>query len=312
MIDSCGFRSWRTATPARKRGVYSMGPVRVASTDAFGLYRRERFFCGTENLIVYPRTFSLPGFTIPAADLSGESSTRRRSHDLTPHASTVREYAFGDSISRVHWRSTARLGKLMSKEFDLGMSSDVWLFVDLHSEVQAGELDESTDEYGVAIAASLAQKYIQSHLPVGLIAHGDERYFLPSDTGRGQFDRILELLAMSKAEGNVPLETALAQEEALWGYHSTLIVITSSHRPAWIAALHELTRRRVRVAVILLDGGSFGGIFDSLEIVPELYAQGVPPYVVRKGDDISVALSRVHTIDSYEGAERLERTEVRL
>ena len=311
-LPSSGFRSWRTATPARKRGVYSMGPVRVASTDAFGLYRRERFFCGTENLIVYPRTFSLPGFTIPAADLSGESSTRRRSHDLTPHASTVREYAFGDSISRVHWRSTARLGRLMSKEFDLGMSSDVWLFVDLHSEVQAGELDESTDEYGVAIAASLAQKYIQSHLPVGLIAHGDERYFLPSDTGRGQFDRILELLAMSKAEGNVPLETALAQEEALWGYHSTLIVITSSHRPAWIAALHELTRRRVRVAVILLDGGSFGGIFDSLEIVPELYAQGVPPYVVRKGDDIPIALSRVHTIESYEGAERLERTEVRL
>ena len=311
-LPSSGFRSWRTLTPARKRGVYSMGPVRVVNTDAFGLFRRQRFFCGTDNLIVYPRTFDLPAFTIPAADLSGESSTRRRSHDLTPHASTVREYAVGDSISRIHWSTTARLGKLMSKEFDLGMSSDVWVFVDLHRDVQAGELDESTDEYGVAIAASLAQKYIQSHMPVGLIAHGDNRYFLPSDTGTGQFDRILELLAMSKAEGTVPIETALAQEEALWGYHSSLIVITSSHRPAWITALRELTRRRVRVAVVLIDGASFGGVFDSLEIVPELYAHGVPPYVVRKGDDIPAALSRVHTIDAYAEAERVESTGVRL
>ncbi len=44
----------------------------------------------------------------------------------------------------------------MSKEFDLGLSSDVWLLVDLHRDVQAGELEDSTDEYAVSIAASLA------------------------------------------------------------------------------------------------------------------------------------------------------------
>ncbi len=311
-LASKGFRSWRTLTPARKRGVYSMGPVRVANSDAFGLFRREEFFCGTDNLIVYPRTFDVPGFTIPAADLSGESSTRRRSHDLTPHAASVREYASGDSISRVHWNSTARLGKLMSKEFDLGMSSDVWLFVDLHGEVQAGELDESTDEYAVAIAASLAHKYLQSRLPVGLIAYGDQRYFLTSDTGTGHFDRIMELLALSKAEGTVPLETALPQEEALWGYHSSLIVITSSHRSGWTTALRELIRRRVRVAVALLDGASFGGIFNTLENVPELYGHGVPPYVVRRDDDIPLALSHIFALEAYEGAEQVEGTEVRL
>ena len=107
-LASKGFRSWRTLTPARKRGVYSMGPVRVASSDAFGLFRREEFFCGTSSLIVYPRTFDVPGFTIPAADLSGESSTRRRSHDLTPHAASVREYAFGDSLRHRDSRARTR------------------------------------------------------------------------------------------------------------------------------------------------------------------------------------------------------------
>ena len=307
-----GFRSWRTQAPARTRGVYTLGPVRVSNTDAFGMFRRESFFCDTDQLIVYPRTHYIPEFAIPAADLSGDSSTRRRSHDLTPHASSVREYAFGDSISRIHWGSTARLGRLMSKEFDLGQSSDVWILVDLHRDVQAGELDESTDEYAVSIAASLSRKYLEAGLPVGLIAQGDQRYFLPADTGIGQFDRILEFLALSKSEGGVALETLLAQEEQLWGYHSSLIVITPSNRPDWVVALRELMRRRVRVAVVLLDGASFGGFFNTVDVVPHLYLAGIPPYLVRKGDDIPVALSRVHTSAEMERSEELEATEVRV
>ena len=311
-LPTKGFRSWRTAMPARRRGVYTLGPVRVSNTDAFGMFRRERFFCDTEQLIVYPRTHYIPEFAIPAADLSGDSSTRRRSHDLTPHASSVREYAFGDSISRVHWRSTAKLGKLMSKEFDLGQSSDVWVLVDLHRDVQAGELEESTDEYAVSIAASLSRKYLEAGLPVGLVCQGDQRYFLPADTGTGQFDRILEFLALSKAEGSVALETLLAQEEQLWGYHSSLIVITPSNRPDWVTALRELTRRRVRVAVVLLDGVSFDGFFDTVDVVPHLYLAGIPPYLVRKGEDIPVALSRVYTSTEFEEAQELEPTEVRV
>ena len=311
-LPTKGFRSWRTQMPARRRGVYTLGPVRVSNTDAFGIFRRERFFCDTEELIVYPRTHYIPEFAIPAADLSGDSSTRRRSHDLTPHASSVREYAFGDSISRVHWRSTAKLGKLMSKEFDLGQSSDVWILVDLHRDVQAGELDESTDEYAVSIGASLSRKYLEAGLPVGLIAQGDERYFLPADTGIGQYDRILEFLALSKAEGSVALETLLAQEEQLWGYHSSLIVITPSNRPDWVTALRELMRRRVRVAVVLLDGVSFDGFFNTVDVIPHLYLAGIPPYLVRKGDDIPVALSRVYTSAELEDAQQLAETEVRV
>lgn len=308
-LPTKGFRSWRTQMPARRRGVYTLGPVRVSNTDAFGIFRRERFFCDTDQLIVYPRTHYIPEFAIPAADLSGDSSTRRRSHDLTPHASSVREYAFGDSISRVHWGSTAKLGKLMSKEFDLGQSSDVWILVDLHRDVQAGELEESTDEYAVSIGASLSRKYLEAGLPVGLISQGDQRYFLPADTGTGQFERILEFLALSKSEGGVALETLLAEEEQLWGYHSSLIVITPSNRPDWVTALRELMRRRVRVAVVLIDGASFNGFFNTADVVPQLYVAGIPPYMVRKGDDIPVALSRVYTSANIEGSQTLTATE---
>ena len=200
----------------------------------------------------------------------------------------------------------------MSKEFDLGQSSDVWVLVDLHRDVQAGELDESTDEYAVSIGASLFRKYIDAGLPVGLLSQGDRRYFLPADTGMGQFDRALEFLALSKADGVIPLEALLPEEEQLWGYHSSLIVITPSNRPEWVTALRELTRRRVRVAVVLLDGASFGGFFNSVDVIPDLYLSGIPPYLIRKGDDIPVALSRVHTVSGLHEPDRPTAAEVRV
>ena len=295
-LPTRGFRSWRTLAPARKRGAYKLGPVRVSNTDAFGLFRRDRDFGDQDDLIVYPRTYHLPDFEMPPGYLTGESTARRRSHDLTPHAATVREYAFGDSLSRIHWPSTARIGRLMSKEFELGMASDVWVLVDLHREVQAGDLEESTDEYAVSIGASLAQKYIQAQLPVGLLAYGDERYLLAADTGAGQYERIMEHLAMSKSEGTQSLADVLSREEQLWGTHSSLLIVTSSHREDWAVAVRELARRRVRIAVVLIDGQSFGGLFDSLSVVPALYDAGIAPFVVRMGDDIPVALSRPYTI----------------
>ena len=301
-----GYRGWNTEAPARKRGAYTLGPVRVSNTDAFGLFRSEKMFCGTGTLLVYPRVYDLPDFAIPAAYLSGDTAARRRSHYLTPHASSVREYASGDSISRVHWNSTARLGKLMSKQFDLGHSSDVWLVVDLQENIQAGELDESTDEYAVSIAASLAKKYLDAQVPVGLIAYGDQRYYLSADPGAGQYDRIMEFLAMSKAEGNTPLNGVLPREENLWGFHSSVVVITPSHRPDWVVGLRELTRRRVRVAVVLLDGNSFDGIFKTTDVIPELYLAGIPPYVVRRGDHVPSALSRWYTSPELPVAEELE------
>ena len=302
-LPTKGFRSWRTLAPARKRGIYKLGPVRVSNTDAFGLFRRDQDFGGQDDLVVYPRVHELRDFEIPAGFLTGESAARRRSHDLTPHAASVREYSFGDSLSRIHWNSTARTGRLMSKEFDLGLASDVWILVDLHRDVQAGELEDSTDEYAVSIGASLAQKYIGAQLPVGLISYGDDRYLLPADTGAGQYERIMEFLARSKAEGSVALEDVISREEQLWGTHSSLVVITSSHREAWTVAVRELGRRRVRVAVILIDGASFGGMFRSMDTVPLLYDAGVAPFVVRMGDDIPVALARPYTFDALAESE---------
>ena len=306
-LESRGLAYWDAETLARKRGAYTIGPVRVANVDPFGLFRRERTFGGTEKVLVYPRVHDLPEFHIAAADMFGETSMMKRTLNVTPQASTVRDYAFGDSLSRIHWNSTAKLQKLMSKEFDLGRAGDVWILPDLHADFHAGELEESTDEYAASIAASLAKRYIESQLPLGLIAYGDRRHMLAAETGAGQFERIMDSLAVSKAEGVTPLEVVLPREEPLWSHRTSLITITASPMREWVLALGELAKRGVRVAVVLLDSRSFGASFNSLEVLDQLIEGGIQTYVVRKGDSIRTALSRPYTSPgSLVAGERLE------
>lgn len=283
-------QTWPMEIRARKRGAYSLGPVEIANGDPFGLFRRERRFGNPEDVLIFPRTHSLPEFEIPPADISGDSSVRRRSHTVTPHASSVRDYAPGDSLSRVHWASSARMGKLMSKEFDLGRAAEVWVVVDLEEGTHAGEFEESTDEYAVSIAASLAKRYLEANLPVGLLAYGDERYFLAAETGTGQYQRVMEYLALSKAEGTTPLEENLPHDEPLWTHLSTVIVITSSPRVEWTTALRAMMRRGIKLVVVLVDAASFGADFNTTEVLAPLAESGLAAYVVGKGDDISTAL----------------------
>ena len=282
---------WRPEGTALRRGAYEMGPVVARSTDPFGLFRRERTFPCPGSVVVYPRAHELPGFSLPAADLSGGVSLRRRTPDLTPHASTVREYAPGDGLGRVHWNSTARLGRLMSKEFDEGRAAEVWVAVDLHRDVQAGAGELSTDECAVGVAASLAAHFIASSVPVGLVAYGTERLVAEADAGPGQMDRVLACLAVSEAGGAAPIADALAADEALWDRNATLVVVTASPRPEWAQALAHLAGRRVRVAAVLIDGRSFGGFLDSADALPALHGAGVPVYLVGAADHIPAALA---------------------
>ncbi len=283
--------SWPMRIRTRTRGIYDLGPINVVTRDLFNIFSKRRPFGERQSITILPKVLDLPGFEVPAAQLYGDSSTRQRSPNVTPHASSVRDYAPGDALSRVHWNSTARMGKLMSKEFDLGRASEVWILLDLERNVQEGELEESTDEYAVTVAASLTKRHIDADLPVGLVAFGDERYFLPAETGLGQFDRIMQYLALAKAEGDTPLDEALADYEPLWGHNATLVVITPSPRTDWIIGMSELMRRGVRTAVIQLDLESFGGTGDAETAKAEMFSRGIPSYHIQQGDDIAAKLS---------------------
>ena len=249
--------TWRARSVCKQRGRFQLGPVTATSGDPFGLFRRRIFMSSASELLVLPCVLPITNFALFTGGLPGRGRSSRRALQATTNATTIREYVAGDALSRIHWRSSAHNNKLMVKEFDLDPAVDAWIFLDLHEDVQAGEGEDSTDEYGVTIAATVATYLLRQDLSVGMIVNGEHREFLSLDRGDRQVERVLELLAVVNAGSGVPLKEALALDAFHFGRNTVAIVITPSNSRDWHDGLRHLQRRGVQVAVVGLDAGSF-------------------------------------------------------
>jgi uncharacterized protein (DUF58 family) len=314
--------SWRTTTVCTRRGRYQLGPMQLTTSDPFGLFEMNRYLEATTNVVVYPMTVDVHYFTLPAGVLPGGDALRRRTHYITTNAASVREYAPGDSFSRIHWRSTARRGRLIVKEFELDPLADIWIVPDMsmfehvsreekqevdeyevvefdgrllrrrRREPQTFQLPPSTEEYTVTIAASLAQYFLRLERAVGMVGYGQSQEVVQPDRGERQQNRILETLAVLRAEGNIPLRNLFQAEQTLLPRGVTLIVITPTTDPVWANVARELQRRGSRVVTISVNPESFGSPDSSMPLVELLRTNRVTTYVVNEGENLTATLSQ--------------------
>jgi uncharacterized protein (DUF58 family) len=290
-VPGRGTKSWRVRSTVQRRGLYRVGPVTVTTGDPFGLFRHTRKFGRPQNVLVYPRAVELPDFFVPPASLPGEGRFRRRTHYVTPNASGVRQYEHGDSFNRIHWPSSARAGELMVKVFELDPASDIWVILDLQRDAHTGEGDSSTEEYAVSVAASVARFFLMANRSVGFMSYGARFDIEEAERGIGQYTRILESLAMARAQGDVSLAALLSNESRRFGRHTTVVVITPSTDESWVAAMGMIQQRGVKLAAVVLEPSTFGGGESTLGVFASLAALDVYTYMVKRSDDLRTALA---------------------
>ncbi|HEX5499713.1 MAG TPA: hypothetical protein VFX03_10815, partial [Thermomicrobiales bacterium] len=149
---------------------------------------------------------------------------------------------------------------------------------------------DSTLEYAVTIAASLACHYLQEGRNVGLITSGRRLDALSPDRSDRQRVKILEDLAVVEADGARPLAEALTAEGRRFRRTDAVTVITAATEESWVAALSELAGRRVRASAVLIEPDTFGPASSSLLVVSGLLAANVPATLVKYGDRLAHAL----------------------
>ncbi len=316
VVDSLGpmrERVWVARTICRERGRFRLGPLTLTSGDPFGLFQVTRPVPQTTHIVVYPLTVDLPDFSLPLGPMPGGDALRRRTHYVTANASGVRDYAPGDSFNRIHWASTARRDRLIVKEFELDPLSDTWLFLDGDRDVQAAlptpepetlvvqglwptthektQVAPNTEEYGVTVTASLAQYFARRDRTVGLVTYGRTREVVQPDRGERQLTKILETLAVFRAQGRVRLADSLALESQQLPRWSTLILVTAAWDVGWVLSAQSLKRHGLRVVAVVLDQASFGGDHSATAAVEALWSGGIPAFRIKNGDDLVSALS---------------------
>jgi uncharacterized protein (DUF58 family) len=304
-------RSYLARTWLTRRGVYRLGPTSLASGDLFGLFAVKRTIAHADSLLVLPLVVPIADFPSPAGYLPGGKAIRRKSLEITPHASGVREYVHGDPLKRIHWPSSARRNRLMVKEFEQDPQAEIWLFLDaevgIHHAMPAApqtiwrdwsfqrrpqlSLPPETIEYAVTITASLAHYFIGQRRAVGFVTEGPAYTVIPAERSERQESKLLETLAFVRAEGHLPLVSLVDSIAPRIPYGSSALLVTSSTRQDILLAVENIARRGVTPIVILLNPQTFGFYESNDTLFEDLLARGVPVCQVSQGDNLAEILS---------------------
>jgi uncharacterized protein (DUF58 family) len=250
-------RSWLIRVPLDRRGQFRIEPLAIRTGDPFGFFEASASVGQGISVVVYPRLEPLPLWRLPAASLEGSHASPERTLQTTPLATSVRPYAPGDSMNRIHWKSTARHGEIQVKEFDLEQTADAWIVLDLERGIQTGRGEESTTEAAVRAAASIADKALQEGRAVGMTVNANRTAFLPPDRGGRQHLKIMQLLAAVEGDGRSPLIETLIQTVGRLRRGMTVVVITASLDPAWVRAISAIRNRGVACVVVTLDAAAY-------------------------------------------------------
>ena len=321
-------RSYTARTWLTGRGGFLLGPTTITSGDPFGIFRISKNLPATSSLVVLPMLVNVTEFLSPPGLLPGGKAIRRKSQDITPHASGVREYVPGDSVKRIHWPTSVRRDQLMVKEFEQDPQAEVWLFLDTQKSVhfsKPGELYEappvddlfllrrrkvklqpSTLEYSISITASLAHYFLEQRRSVGLVSASGRTYkVITAERSERQEAKILEELAFLQAESTFSLAALVTAQMGQLPQGSSAILVTPTISPELLLGVDSLQRRSLRPVVVLLMLQSFGTRTTNEDLAKSLAERNVPVCRIYCDADLSETLSSFYsTANSQEHAWR--------
>jgi uncharacterized protein (DUF58 family) len=154
------------AIPTAQRAVVIVGPVRSVRADPLGLARREMAWTQPIELYVHPLTVSLAGTRAGLLrDLEGQATRVISDNDMSFHA--LREYIPGDDRRNIHWRTSARTGTLMVRQFEDTRRTHTGLAI---STDRADYADEAEFELAVSTFASIGVQVIRDDLEITALA----------------------------------------------------------------------------------------------------------------------------------------------
>jgi uncharacterized protein (DUF58 family) len=242
---------------ADRRGVYTLGPVRISGGDLFARPTTFEERGTIDRFLVRPRVLAAPELARP--DRWGETEQARAGLTEDPSRfAGIRPWLPGDSIRRIHPRASARLGQPMVKRFEPSRERDVLIALDV--QVEPGATFSSTlipdaVEALYVVAASLATSLERGRSAFGLVAAGyaystRKVAQVPISDAPGQAGRVLDLLARLSTFPSASYERLLAVVRGSVRSGTVVIALTCREPEPFFASFRALARSGCRVVVV--------------------------------------------------------------
>jgi len=283
------------------RGVHKFGPTVVRSGDVFGFISNEEALANWQYLLVYPLVAPLTSFSLPSRHPFGDRRAPRRLLEDPSRVIGVRDYVYGDSLRRVHWKATARAMQLQSKIYEATTTYTMIIFLNINTlfDTVYG-LQPELQELAICAAASVSDWAINEGFAVGLYANtlmfmpeeqvhsestseNDEeqvidatvtaqlkrrRIHLPPATSEEQRKRIMDMLARIQPYFGSTLEDVIQAERTSLPAGATIVVITSSITDHLLDTLGRLKQSGHEVTILFVGDNPSPTRLAGLSIYP--------------------------------------------
>jgi uncharacterized protein (DUF58 family) len=250
--------------PTEKRGRITVGPVRTIRADPIGLIRRELVWTGASDVFIHPRTIAIPSTSTGFVhDLEGKATRDLTNSDVSFHA--LREYQPGDERRYIHWKSSAKTGTYMVRQFEETRRSHIVIALSL------ARSDYATDEefeMAVSVTGSLGVRAIRDARNLSVVVSETTPDFAKrkllavrplSTLTRG---RLLDDLAVVESADTALAITDVARvaAEQVAGISVAFLVCGSGATPTELRAASTKFTAGVEVVAIVCDPDSIPGL----------------------------------------------------
>lgn len=232
-----------------RRGVNRFPDVQLISKAPFGLFKRKKTVAAPTPILVYPELRQLKHLAFLDKQPTPQVTATRAG--TGSEVIGVRPYQSGDSPRHIHWRSVAKQGRLISKEFAEETRPGVTLLLDLRAYPYPETSSKHTPfEWAVKASASIGNYALQRRYPLHIVADIDA-YAPPR--GSLTSSMLLEYLARVEAVGQRPLEELI--EGSVLQTFVALILPWPDETAC--TAIQAINRRGLEALAVVINPSSF-------------------------------------------------------
>ncbi|MDR7522419.1 MAG: DUF58 domain-containing protein [Armatimonadota bacterium] len=250
----------RVTVMCTARGYFALGPARLRSGDLFGITSNGKTLEETDRLIVYPKIVPLEALGLPALHPLGDQRAPRPLLEDPVRTVGVRDYLPEDPMRRVHWKATARAGRLQTRQYEATTAHRLVVMLNMDT---LGEYAGYRGfvrpllELSIMVAASLAAWATDQGIPVGVYANGYlpgglQRVRLAPALGEAHLTGILEALAKVFPTPVIPLGDLMALEAGVLPWGTTAVVVTAVIDSPLLAGIRMLRDAGHAVVLVLV------------------------------------------------------------
>ena len=184
-----------------RRGVLRFTGVTLARTDPLGLFRALTTVPLPQTVLILPKRYALPAIALPGFVKYQEGGVAlAASVGQSEEYVALRDYRHGDPMRHIHWRSWARVGRPVVKEFEDEFFVRHALVLDTFTDHQHSEVFEEA----VSVAASFACTLPTQESLLDLLFVGPQSYCFTAGRGVAHVEQMLEILASVRGCADQP------------------------------------------------------------------------------------------------------------